>query len=406
MNLPALDRFLSTPEIAAVFTDAALLQAMFGFEAALARAQAAEGLIPAAAATAIAGVCKVELFDTEAIIAASGRAGSLAIPLVEQLRRSVALFDPDAARHVHFGSTSQDVIDTALALCTRQALALLERDLAPLIDTLLALAEAHAHTPVLARTLMQPAQPTSFGLKCVNWAAPLVRSRVRLHAQAQTSLALQLGGAVGTLAVMGAQGDAVARRMAAELGLALPPSAWHTQRDEWLRLGLEVALLTGNLGKIGSDLALMSQAEVAELAEPSAPGRGASSAMPHKRNPVAAMVALAAAQRAPARVATLLAAMGQAHERGLGDWQAEIAEWPGLWISAHGALAALLEAMQGLQVDPVRMLHNLAEFGPLEDPPPPAHLDAAASLARRRIEELRAQNAPAPSPSPSGTGPG
>jgi 3-carboxy-cis,cis-muconate cycloisomerase len=115
--------------------------------------------------------------------------------------------------------------------------------------------------------------------------------------------------------------------------------------------------------------------------------------MPHKRNPVAAMVALAAAQRMPARVATLLGAMGQAHERGLGDWKAEIAEWPGLWMSAHGALAALLEAMQGLQVDAVRMLHNLAEFGPLEDPPPPAHLDAAASLARRRIQELRAQNA-------------
>ncbi|RZU00721.1 3-carboxy-cis,cis-muconate cycloisomerase [Rivibacter subsaxonicus] len=392
MTLPALDRFLSTPEIAAAFSDVALLQAMFDFEAALARAQAAEGLIPASAATAIAGVCKVELFDAEAIIGASGRAGSLAIPLVDQLRRSVALFDPEAARHVHHGSTSQDAIDSALALCTKRALVPVGRDLAGLIDALLALAETHVDTPLLARTLMQPALPTSFGLKCANWAAPLVRSRARLHELARGSLALQLGGAVGTLAVMGPRAGAVAQRMAADLGLALPPAPWHTQRDEWLRLGLEVAVLTGSLGKIGADLALMSQAEVAELAEPSAPGRGGSSAMPHKRNPVAAMTALAAAQRAPARAAALLGAMGQAHERGLGDWQAEIAEWPALWTSAHGALAALLEAMRGLQVDPVRMLRNLAEHGPLEEPPPPAHLQAAATLARRRVAELRAQN--------------
>ena len=392
-SLPALDRFLATPEIAATFSDAALLQAMFGFEAALARAQAAEGLIPPAAANAIAGVCKVELFDVEAIIAASGRAGSLAIPLVEQLRRAVALFDPEAARHVHHGSTSQDVIDSALACCTRHALALVERDLGVLIAALLDLAELHAETPLLARTLMQPALPTSFGLKCANWAAPLVRSRARLHELASHALALQLGGAVGTLALMGPRAGAVAQRVAAELGLALPPAPWHTQRDEWLRLGLELALLTGSLGKIGGDLALMSQAEVAELAEPSAPGRGGSSAMPHKRNPVAAMTALAAAARAPARAAALLGAMGQAHERGLGDWQAEIAEWPGLWISAHGALAALAEAMPGLQVHPARMLRNLAEHGPLEDPPPPAHLQAAASLARRRVAALRAQNA-------------
>jgi 3-carboxy-cis,cis-muconate cycloisomerase len=164
---------------------------------------------------------------------------------------------------------------------------------------------------------------------------------------------------VGTLAVMGENGPAVAARMAADLHLKLADAAWHTQRDEWVRLGLEVAVLTGSLGKIATDLALLAQGEIAELAEPSGNGRGGSSAMPHKRNPVSCMIALAAATRTPHHAAALLSGMGQQHERGLGNWQAELAEWPGLFLSAHGALNALNDAFAALAVDPARMLRNI-----------------------------------------------
>jgi 3-carboxy-cis,cis-muconate cycloisomerase len=212
---------------------------------------------------------------------------------------------------------------------------------------------------------MQPAQVSSFGFKLAGWAAPLVRARSQLRRTAVRALQLQLGGAVGTLSVMGARGATVAEHMAADLGLGCPPSAWHTQRDEWVRLGLEVAVLTGSLGKIATDLALMAQGEIGELAEPSGAGRGGSSAMPHKRNPVGAMTALAAAGRTPHAAAALLGAMGQQHERGLGNWQAELAEWPGLFLSAHGALSALNDAIGGLQVEPARMRANIETLGGL-----------------------------------------
>jgi 3-carboxy-cis,cis-muconate cycloisomerase len=359
MSVSIFDSFLTTSEMIAVFDDAAVVQAMFRFEAALAQAQAVQGIIPDSAARAIASVCNAQLYDIPALINAGRRAGSLAIPLVKELTKTVALYSAESATYVHWGSTSQDVIDTALVLTTRDALLMLDRTLQGLIDTLLKLAERHMTTPVLARTLMQPAQVTSFGFKLVGWVAPLLRTRAQLRALSARALQLQLGGAVGTLAVMGEQGPAVAQRMAQDLGLAVPDAAWHTQRDEWVRLGLEVAVLVGSLGKIATDLSLMAQGEIAELAEPSSNGRGGSSAMPHKRNPVSAMIALAAAARTPQRAAALLANMGQEHERGLGNWQAELAEWPGLFLSAHGALNALAEAFGGLHVDAGRMLRNI-----------------------------------------------
>jgi len=343
----------------AAFDDAALIQAMLDFEAALAAAQADEGLLPRTAAQAIAAACRVDRFDIPALVAAGRRSGTLAVPLVKELTRLVAQADAEGATVVHWGSTSQDVQDSAMVLVTRTALRLLDGELATLCAHLLALGEAHLATPVLARTLLQPAQVTGFGFKVAGWLAPLVRARARLRASAADALQLQLGGAVGTLAVMGERGPAVARRMAQALGLRTPSAAWHTQRDEWVRLGLDVALLTGSLGKIGADLALMAQGEVGELAEPSGGGRGGSSAMPHKRNPVSALITLAAATRTPQHAATLLAAMGQQHERGLGNWQAELAEWPTLFLSAHGALRALNEAFAGLKVDTDRMRVNI-----------------------------------------------
>ncbi len=351
--------FLSTPEILEAFSERNFLDAMLRFEASLARAQASAGLIPEAAAQSIAGTCKVELFDVAKIVRESGRAGSIAIPLVKALRETVGLFNKEAAGFVHFGSTSQDVIDTALSLVTRNALDLIEADIRKTVAALLVLARRHAADPVLARTLMQPASVTSFGFKCAGWAAPLARSLQRLQVAGHNALAVQLGGAVGTLAQMNGKGPQIMAHMAADLKLKPSAFAWHTQRDEWVALGCELGLLVGSLGKIARDISLMGQYEVGELAEPAEPGRGGSSAMPHKRNPVACMVALAAAQRAPQRVAALLATMAQEHERALGSWQAELAEWPGLLMSAHGSVRAMAQALPGLQVDTQRMSANL-----------------------------------------------
>lgn len=359
MSVSIFDSFLTTPDMAAAFDDAAVVQAMLDFEAALARAQAAEGLIPQAAASAIGSVCKARLYDIPALVRAGRRAGSLAIPLVKELQKTVALYDEEAARHVHWGSTSQDVIDTGMVLVTREALRLLDDGVRELCGLLLRLAEDNLSTPVLARTLMQPAQVTSLGFKAAGWLAPLVRARARVREAAARALQLQLGGAVGTLAVMGEHGPAVAAKVAAELRLRVADAAWHTQRDEWVRLGLEVAVLGGSLGKLATDLGLMAQGEIGELAEPSGNGRGGSSAMPHKRNPVSTMIALAASRRTPQHAAALLACMDQQHERGLGNWQAELAEWPQIFLSSHGALGALNEAFAGLSVDRERMLHNI-----------------------------------------------
>lgn len=387
--------FLSTSEAQEAFGDRRFVEAMLRFEAALARAQAAVGLIPETCAASIIGTCKVELFDVAKIVRESARAGSAAIPLIRTLRETVGLFNAEAVACVHFGSTSQDVIDTAMALMTREALQLIERDVHCAAKALLALAERHAATPMLARTLMQPASVTSLGLKCVGWAAPLLRSRQRLRASARQALQLQLGGSVGTLAEMQGRGPEVAALMAQELGLAVPLAAWHTQRDEWVALGCELGILTGSLGKIAKDLALLSQYEVGEVMEPEEPGRGGSSSMPHKRNPVASMVALAAAQRAPQRVAALLAAMPQEHERALGLWQAELAEWPQLLMSAHGSARALARALPGLRVDAGRMRANLDSVRASLPPETaqawfaPELAEQAAQLARTQVQALR-----------------
>jgi 3-carboxy-cis,cis-muconate cycloisomerase len=368
MTAALFDDFLSTPEMAGLFAAPSLVQAMLDFEAALAHAEAAAGVLPAGAAEAIAACCDAGVagpvgaaagYDLDALLTAGRHAGSLAIPLVKALTAQVAQRDAGAAGWVHWGSTSQDVIDTAQVLVTRRALALIERDLDALIGALQALGERHGAAPMLARTLMQPASVICFGWRVTEWLAPLRRCRARLRATAAQALQVQLGGAVGTLATLGAQGPAVRAHLGALLGLRVPNAAWHTQRDEWVALGCEVGVLCGALGKIARDLALQSQGEIGELAEPAGAGRGGSSAMPHKRNPVAAMTALAAQQRAPQRVAGLLACMAQEQERGLGNWQAELAEWAGLFTATHAALAALAPAAAGLQVDEARMAAHI-----------------------------------------------
>ena len=341
-----------------VFSGRAIVATMLAFEAALADAEAAEGIVPKDAAAAIVAATRAEI-DVAALVAAARTAGSVAIPLVKTLTATVAARDAAAAAYVHWGSTSQDVIDTAMVVVTGRALDLIARDLDRLVDALVALVRAHRSTPILARTLLQPAQVVSFGFKAVAWVAPLVRARQRLAPARDGALKVQLGGAVGTLGALGDKGDAVARRVADRLGIRAS-DPWHVQRDDWVALGCEVAILCGSLAKIGTDVALLAQGEVGEVAEPAGEGRGGSSAMPQKRNPVAALATVAAGVRAPQHAATLLAAMRQAHERGLGDWQAELAEWPSLFLAAHGALVALVDAIGGLEVDAARMRANIA----------------------------------------------
>lgn len=353
------DEFLSGREAQEAFSAQPFIAAMLRFEEALAHAQAELGLIPASAHAGISAACEVARHDVAQLVEASAVSGSVAIPLVKSLKALVGRDAPEALPWVHFASTSQDVIDTAMALATRAVLVTLIRDVQQTVQALLALAEQHAATPMLARTLMQPASVTSFGWKAAGWAAPLVRSLQRLATLLPQALCVQLGGAAGTQAGLQGKGSEVTCLMARRLGLHAPQAPWHTQRDAWLALGCELGLLAGSLGKMAKDIALMGQFEVGELAEPSEPGRGGSSAMPHKSNPVACMTVLAAAQRAPQQVAALLAAMPQEHERALGGWQAELAEWAHLLMTVQGAAQAMARMLPGLQVYKERMRANI-----------------------------------------------
>ncbi len=346
-------------DIRAVFSDTARLQGMLDFEAALARAEARVGVISAAAASAIAAKCQAELLDATAIARGAVDGGNLAIPMVKQLTALVAKDNAEAARFVHWGATSQDAIDTGLVLQLRAFLPMLEADLGRLATALATLAKTHRDTPEVGRTWLQHALPVTFGLKAAGWLDGVARARARLRELAPRLLALQFGGAAGTLAALGPQGLDVAAALADELKLALPALPWHGQRDRLAEAATVFGLTVGTLGKIARDLTLLMQTDVGEAREPFGEGRGGSSTMPHKRNPVAAASVLAAAARAPGLVATLLSAMAPEHERGLGGWQAEWVALPELATLTGGAARILAETLAGLEVDTVRMATNL-----------------------------------------------
>jgi 3-carboxy-cis,cis-muconate cycloisomerase len=345
--------------VLACFSDRARLQGMLDFEAGLARAEARSGVIPAGAADAIAAGCRAELFDVAEIARAAALAGNPAIPLVRQLTALVAREDREAARFVHWGATSQDAIDTGLVLQLRRALLEVEAELTRLGDALAKLAEAHRSTPVAARTLLQQALPTTLGLKAAGWLDAVDRHRGRVAALQRGALVLQFGGAAGTLAALGSKGPDVAAALADELKLQAPELPWHTQRDRLAEVATTLGLCTGSLGKIARDLSLAVQTEVGELHEPAAPGRGGSSTLPHKRNAVAAPVVLAAATRVPGLVSTMLVAMVQEEQRGVGGWHAEWETLPEIVGLLGGALHHLSEAVAGLEVDAARMRANL-----------------------------------------------
>jgi 3-carboxy-cis,cis-muconate cycloisomerase len=341
------------------FGDHARLQGMLDFEAALARAQAALGVIPREAAEPIAAKCCAELFDLEGLARGTALGGNPAIPMVKRLTALVAESDKEAARFVHWGATSQDAMDTGLVLQLRACLRLLEADLASLSAALADLAEGHRHTSMVGRTWLQQALPTTLGLKAAGWLDTVLRHRTRMAELKPRLLVIQLGGAAGTLASLGDRGIEVGEAIASELGLVCPALPWHGTRDRVAELATFLGLLTGSLGKMARDWSLLMQTEIGEALEPAGEGKGGSSTMPHKRNPVAAAVVLSAATRAPALVATMLAGMVQEHERGLGGWHAEWETLPELAILASGALRITLETIRGLDVDPERMRANL-----------------------------------------------
>src|SRR5580693_4308198 len=356
---PLLAPMLSSGPMRAVCDDAATLQNMLDFEAALARAEAATGVIPNSAAEGIASACKAAEFDLTALAEAATRSGNLAIPLVKALTARVAKSDAEAARYVHWGATSQDVIDTAAMLTLRGAIEALLIDLDRAVAGFAKLARQHRDTAVVARTWLQHALPMPFGLKLAEYAAALSRARRRVRRLREETLALQFGGAAGTLAALGDKGFVVAERLAQELQLPLPEAPWHTHRDRIAEAASVLAILTGSCGKIARDVSLMMQTDVAEAFEPSGEGRGGSSTMPHKRNPVASATAPAAAAMAPNLLATIVGSMVQDHERSAGAWHAEWPTLPQLLLVTSGALAAIVDIAEGLEVDAARMRKNL-----------------------------------------------
>jgi len=356
---PLLAPLLSSAAMRAVCDDASHLQHMLDFEAALARAEAAIGVIPESAVAAIEAACRAERFDLVALAEAATRSGNLAIPLVKALTAAVAKADSDAARYVHWGATSQDVIDSATMLGLRAAIDALLGDLDRAIAGFARLAEKHRATAVVARTWLQHALPMPFGLKLAEYGAALQRSKRRLLRLREEGLALQFGGAAGTLAALGDNGIPAAEALARELDLPLPDAPWHTHRDRIAEIASVLAILSGTCGKIARDVSLLMQTDVAEAFEPAGEGRGGSSTMPHKRNPVAAAVALSAATMAPNLAATILAAMVQDHERSAGPWHAEWPTLPTLLLVTSGGLAAIVDIAEGLEVDADRMRLNL-----------------------------------------------
>ena len=340
------------------------LQAMLDIEAALAEVQASLGLIPLKAADAIRAAARSELYDATSIAAEAQHDGNVAIPLIHRLTMRVASVDAEAARYVHWGATSQDIIDTALVLQLRARVPAILGDLERAAEAAAKHARQHAATPMAGRTWLQQATPITFGLKAAGWLDALDRVRRSVRTACDGVMVLQFGGASGTLAALGQHGPAVAAGLAARLTLAVPALPWHAHRDRLASLACALGVATGTNGKIARDLGLLAQTEVGEAHE--TPGQaGGSSSMPHKQNPVRAARAVAAAVRAPGLVATMLSAMLQEHERGLGGWQAEWDTLPELVSIAGEAARAVADALDGLVVDPSRMRTNLESTGGL-----------------------------------------
>ncbi len=354
MSTRLIDCLAATEALADVFSDASVLQAMLDFEAALARVEAQAGIIPAAAAEAITKAARAEHFDGEAIARAALQSGTPLIPLVDRLTARVRDIDAPSAAFVHWGATSQDVTDSAMVLLLKRASLILAADHERLARALGRLSDDHASTVMLGRTLLQPATPITFGLKTAGWLAAVHRSWSHLLRAFEDASVIQFGGAAGTLAALGQRGPEIGRALARELGLgAVAP--WHSHRDRLAGVVVACGIYTATLAKVARDVALLMQAEIAEVSERG----GGSSTMPHKRNPSGCAVTLAAGVRVPGIVAAFLAGMIQEHERSVGGLHAE---WPGIadaMQSTGAALGSLADVIQTLEVSPERMRANV-----------------------------------------------
>jgi 3-carboxy-cis,cis-muconate cycloisomerase len=346
----------------AILCERAALQRMLDVEAALARAQARLGLIPPEAGAAITSAARVEKLDMPSLARATANMGFPTVGLVQQLS---ALAGPEAGRWTHWGATTQDILDTALVLQLRDAVALFETDLDTLLGALGRLARTHRDTVMPGRTHAQQALPITFGYKVALWLDPLITMRERLAQLKPRLLRLQFGGAVGTLASLGADGPRVAAALATELDLPLPTITWHVARDGIAEFGCWCGLLGGALGKPATDILWLMQSEIGEAFEPSAPGKGGSSTMPQKRNPMGCEYVIAQARAAHAQIPLLLNAMLHEHERGAGPMQMEQLALGQTLLLIHGALATLLPIAEGLEVNTVRMRQNLEKGGGL-----------------------------------------
>lgn len=374
---------LTPDSLLAATSDQAWLRGMLAFEAELAGAQAEEGLVPEEAARAIAGACARLRPDAAELGRAARSTGNPVVPLLRALRD---VLEPEAAGHLHLGATSQDVIDTAAMLVARGATGLIVADLARARRAAATLVGAHRGTLAAGRTLLQQAAPLSFGLRAAGWLTALVDGATGLERVRSDRLAVQLGGAVGTLAAFGEHGPRVAARLATRLELAEPALPWHTDRVRIAELACALGIAAGVAAKVALDVVLLAQTEVAEVQE-GGEGRGGSSTMPHKRNPIGAVTAIGAARRAQGQVSVLLAAMAQEQERAAGAWHAEWQTLTDLLRSAGGAVAAVADVLEGLRVDPAALARNLeASHGLLLAER--VMLDLAPEVGRRRAEAI------------------
>ena len=345
-----------TPAMRHIFADETLIQRYLDVEAALARVQARMGIIPEAAAAEITAKASFEHFDFEEYKRGVARVSYPILPLVEGI---VAMCKDGLGEYSHWGTTTQDIMDTALSLQIRDALAIIEADLDAVADFLAGLAREYRDAPVAGRSHLQHALPVTFGYKAAVWLSGIERHRARLAELKPRATLVQFSGAAGTLASLGEDGLKIQDALADELGLGRPEITWHTMRDNVAEIVSWMGLLTGTLGKIGTDVLMMMQTEVGEVFEAFKHGRGASSTMPQKRNPVSCELMVVAARAMRQHVAQMLDGMLQDHERASGAWHLEWLTMPQAFITTAGSLSQARELLDGLEVDTDRMRANL-----------------------------------------------
>jgi 3-carboxy-cis,cis-muconate cycloisomerase len=344
-------------EVAASLSDQVYVRALVRVEVALAKVEARLGIIPSRAAEQIAKAANPDSVDIAALAKGTAASGFPIIALVQELRRLVGA---EASPYLHWGATTQDIMDTACVLQLSSVTKQFEHRLIELVRRLGELAHLHRNTVLAARTHGQQALPLSFGFKIANWLVPLLRHRERIKEISSRLLVVQFGGAAGTLAALGEKGPAVMRGLAAELGLTAPVIPWHAQRDGFVEFAGWLSLVTGSLGKMAQDIILLAQTEVGEVAESAEKGRGGSSTMPQKTNPIASELIIAAARANASLLSAMHQAQIQEHERGTHGWQLEWLTLPQMVILTSGALKHALYLAKNLQVDNLKMRENIA----------------------------------------------